>query len=243
MTVERDRVIRFDEEQIIRMEGASLERVLARPTGRAAWAGALAEARELAQGSAVWEFHPVREIRHGRVVLDAGPELGGITLGSGPLASVVAGASHLGVAVCTIGGALGRRVQEHQRGGDMLRGLLLDSLGTWAVDKLRQEICCRLEDEATAAGLRTSTALCPGESEWGIQDQAVLFRLVDASAIGVSLTESLIMNPLKSLSLVVGRGAGPLGREGESHCDYCTMKDRCPYRERRDADKGKEPGR
>jgi hypothetical protein len=41
------------------------------------------------------------------------------------------------------------------------------------------------------------------------------------------------MSPLKSLSLVVGRGVGPLGREGESHCEYCTVRDRCAYRERR----------
>jgi hypothetical protein len=234
MNIERQWQIDFDEEQILRMEGESLTRVLARPSGREAWKGALADARELVRGAAAWDFHPVAEIRHGTVVLESGARLGG-----GPLAAVVAGASHLAVAVCTIGPELGARAQEHQRSHDMLRGLFLDTLGTWAVDKIRQEVCCRLEDEAAAQGLRVSTSLSPGESEWSIEDQTVLFMLLDASQIGVTLSASLVMTPLKSLSLVMGRGTGPLGREGESHCDYCTVKDRCAYRGRRALQDGK----
>jgi hypothetical protein len=234
MKVEPGWHIDFDEEQILRMEGEPLSHVLSRPSGVEAWAGALADARELAHGAAAWDFFPIAGIRHGIVDLATGARLGG-----GPLAAVIAGSSELVVAVCTIGPELGARAQEHQRNHDMLRGLLLDSLGTWAVDKVRQEVCCRLEDEAAAAGLHASTSLSPGESEWGMQDQAVLFSLLDASAIGVTLSESLIMTPLKSLSLIMGRGAGQLGREGESHCDYCTAKDRCAYRGRRSAGGGK----
>jgi hypothetical protein len=234
MNIERGWQVEFDEEQILRMEGESLTRVLARPTGRDAWRGALADARELTHAAAAWDYFPIAEIRHGSVKLSTGDRLSG-----GPLAAVVAGASDLGIAVCTIGAELSSRAREHQRGNDMLRGLLLDALGTWAVDKVRQELCCRMEDDAAASGLRVSTSLSPGESEWAINDQAVLFSLLDAKAIGVTLSSSLIMTPLKSLSLVMGRGSGPLGAEGESHCDYCTVKDRCAYRERRTSHEGK----
>ncbi|HUI69214.1 MAG TPA: hypothetical protein VL354_01755, partial [Spirochaetia bacterium] len=57
--------------------------------------------------------------------------------------------------------------------------------------------------------------------------------LVDASQIGVSLSASLVMSPLKSLSLIMGWGSRPLGRESGTGCDYCTMRDRCAYRCRR----------
>jgi len=235
MTVERDWPIEIDEARIVRGEGENLTRILSQPRGRAAWTGALADAREVVHGAAVWDFLPIQGITHGTVTLAGGARMGG-----GPLAEVIAGASHLGVAICTIGAALGARAREHQRGKDMLRGLFLDTLGTWAVDRLRQEICCRLEDEAAAAGLRVSTSLSPGESEWSIKDQTVIFSLLDAARIGVTLSASLVMAPLKSLTLVMGRGAGPLGREGESHCDYCTVKDRCAYRGRRAAHTGKD---
>jgi hypothetical protein len=37
----------------------------------------------------------------------------------------------------------------------------------------------------------------------------------------------------KSLSLIMGWGSRPLGRETGTGCDYCTMRNRCTYRCRR----------
>jgi hypothetical protein len=228
MIVERDWRIEFDEGQIERLEGESFTRILARPSGREDWAAALADARALVQPAATWDFRPVREVRHEKVVLDDGARMGG-----GPFAAVVAGASHLVLAVCTIGSALSNRVRELHGGRHMLRGLLLDDLGSWAVDMVRQQFCKRMEEEASAAGLHVSTCLSPGESEWPLRDQGVIFSLLDATRIGVSLSESLVMTPLKSLSLVMGRGPVQMGHEGGSNCDFCAVKDRCAYRNRR----------
>ena len=228
MTAEKGWRIEFDEGQIERLEGESFRRILARSSGRDDWAAALADARALVQPAAVWDFRPVREVRHQQVVLDDGTRLGG-----GPFASVVAGATHLVIALCTIGSALSDRVRELQGGRHMLRGLLLDDLGSWAVDMVRQGFCRRMEEEAAAAGLHVSTCLSPGESVWPLQDQGVIFSLVEAARIGVTLSASLVMTPLKSLSLVMGRGPVQKGHEGGSNCDFCAVNDRCVYRNRR----------
>jgi hypothetical protein len=235
MIVDRNWPIEFEEEQIERIEGGSVARIMSRPGGRADWAAALADARALVQPAAAWEYHPVREIRHDRVALQGGARIGG-----GPFAGVVAGASELVIAVCTVGPGISRRVQELQRGRQTLRGLLLDDLGSWAVDMVRQQFCRRMEEEAVAAGLHVSTCLSPGESEWSLQDQAVIFSLLDAARIGVSLSASLVMSPLKSLSLAMGRGRGPMGHEGGSNCDFCAVRDRCVYRNRRATAPGKD---
>jgi hypothetical protein len=60
----------------------------------------------------------------------------------------------------------------------------------------------------------------------------VIFSLLRSGtdAIGVKLTESLVMTPIKSLSLIVGTGPGPLGVEGASNCDFCTIRERCNHR-------------
>jgi hypothetical protein len=225
MTIERRLEVELDEARIVSMHGGSMTRVLARPGGRESWKGALADARELVQPAAAWEFFPVAEIRHASIVLSGGERLGG-----GPLADVVAGASELAVAVCTVGQALSERIREHQRARKLLRGLLLDELGSWAVDVVRQQVCRRLQEEAESAGLRVSTSLSPGESEWPLEDQAVLFSLLDARAIGVTLGPTMLMTPMKSLSFVLGRGSHLTGKEGGSHCDFCVMKERCTYR-------------
>ncbi len=228
MKVDRDWRIEFETEQIEKIEGASLKRILSSASGREDWAAAIEAARELADPRVVWDAHPVKEIGHGSVLLE-----GGALFKSLPLAEVVAGATEFLLGVCTIGEALSERVKELQGERRMLRALLLDDLGSWAVDSVRQQYCVRMEAMASREGLYISTCLSPGESSWGLEDQRLIFSLVDASLIGVSLGPTLIMSPAKSLSFVMGRASGPLGWVGGSNCDYCTMKDRCVHRSRR----------
>jgi hypothetical protein len=230
VTTSRDWPLDFDEAARARAADGSLDRVLARPGGSEQWAEALAEARALTAPAAAWNLVRVKEIRHDTVILEGGARMTG-----GPLAEVVAGAEELAVAVCTAGPAISERTREHQKGGRLLRGLLLDELGSWAVDSVRQQVCRRLAAEAGAAGLRVSVSLSPGESQWPLADQAVIFSLVDAGAIGVSLGPTLLMSPLKSLTLVLGRGSRPLGRESGDGCDFCVIRDRCAWRGRRGA--------
>jgi hypothetical protein len=228
MHIKHDWDIRFDAEQYIAQTGPRLSKLLARPDVRADWDAALADAHEFTRPAAIWDAFPIREFRHERLVLADGTKIGG-----GPVASVVAGASELAVGVCTAGSEISQRITEHQRAGRRLRAMFLDDLGSWAVDQVRQQVCRTIETDATARGWRASASLSPGESEWSVAEQSVIFKLVDARSIGVTLTESLVMTPIKSLSLIVGIGPGPLGVEGASNCDFCTIRERCAHRKPR----------
>ena len=181
----------------------------------------LQEVERLIEPAAVWDVFPIREFRHGRLVL-----ANGARFGDGPLASVTAGATQL---------AVERRIEAYQKDRQLLRAMLLSDMASWAVDILRQELCRHLEHDAARQGLYISAPLSPGESEWSVKDQAVIFSLLDAAVIGVSLNASMVMSPLKSLSIVAGLGDQPLGREGASNCDFCTMRERCSYRPARHA--------
>ncbi len=228
MQIKNDWDIRFDADQYLAQVGGTLPKLLARPGVRAEWEAALADARALVQPAAAWDAFPIREFRHERLVLADGTQIGG-----GPVASVVAGAAHLVIGVCTVGPEISRRASELQRQGHRLRAMFLDDLGSWAVDQVRQQLCRTIEAEAAAQGWRASASLSPGESEWSVADQAAIFSLLDTQPIGVSLTESLVMRPIKSLSLIIGIGPGPLGVEGGANCDFCTIRERCAYRQRR----------
>jgi hypothetical protein len=182
----------------------------------------------LIEPAAVWEAFPIREFRHERLVLADGTKIGG-----GPVATVVAGAADLVVGVCTIGSAISQRISEQMRGDQRLRAMFLDDLGSWAVDQVRQQLCRRIESDAASRDWHASASLSPGESEWSVAEQGVIFSLVDARKIGVTLNESMVMSPVKSLSLIVGTGPNALGVEGASNCDFCTIRERCSYRQRR----------
>ena len=228
MRIQRDWHIALDEEQYLAQAGGNLARLMARPSVCADWEAALADARELIEPAAVWDAFPIQEFRHERLVL-----ADGIKIGGGPVATVVAGATELVVGVCTIGGAISQRISEQMRGDERLRAMFLDDLGSWAVDQVRQQVCRRIEDDAAGRAWHASASLSPGESEWSVAEQAVIFSLVDAREIGVTLNESMVMSPVKSLSLIVGTGPNALGVEGASNCDFCTIRERCSYRDRR----------
>ncbi len=230
MQTSHDWDLRFDAEQYIAQVGGTLPKLLTRPGVYADWEGALADAAETLRPAAAWDSFGIREFRHERLVLADGTRLGG-----GPVAEVVAGAAELVVGVCTAGAEISRRITEHQHGGKRLRAMFLDDLGSWAVDQVRQQLCQTIETQATARGWRASTALSPGESAWPVSEQSVIFALLAEGTreIGVTLTESLVMTPMKSLSLIMGMGPGPLGVEGASNCDFCTIRDRCNHRNHR----------
>jgi hypothetical protein len=233
MQVSNNWDIQFDEEQYLVQVGGNLPKLLARPGVRADWEGALADARSLVRPAAAWDAYAIREFRHERLVLADGTRIGG-----GPVASVVRGASDLVIGVCTVGSAISACITEHQRAGRRLRAMFLDDLASWAVDQVRQQLCRTIEAEAIARGWRASASLSPGESEWSVSEQAVIFSLLDTRGIGVTLSKSLVMVPIKSLSLIMGIGPGPLGVEGASNCDFCSIRERCTYRRLRAAPPG-----
>ncbi|RME85189.1 MAG: hypothetical protein D6775_03460 [Caldilineae bacterium] len=224
MQIYRDFTLSFEPEEYLAFHGERMSRVLALPDIRAQFEQAFEYAHALLTPMACLAVFPIRRFLHSQIELADGTRLGG-----GPVVEVMGGAEELVVAVCTVGPEVDRQLRllrENHQGFTML---VLDELAGWGVDQIRQQLCQRLEAEQQARGRYTSTVLSPGESTWSLQDQRVIFRLLDTSQIGVHLSPGLVMVPLKSLSMIVGLGSRPMGVPGMTNCDYCSMKDRCKY--------------
>ena len=226
--VKRDWTIRLDPQVYVDLQGPSFAALLQNPKRKAAWEAALEEAPELIEPAAAWQAFPIKRVLHERLELADGTRVG-----SGPVTSVIGGAEDLVIAVATIGPKITDRVAELRDGKQMFAAMLYDDIGSWSVDQVRQQMCRKIEADAKAAGLRSSASLSPGESEWSVKEQEILFRLLDTAEIGVTLSPSMIMQPLKSLSLIVGTGRYPMGVEDASNCDFCSIKDRCAHRKKR----------
>ena len=145
-----------------------------------------------------------------------------------PIAQVMAGAEQLIVGVCTVGAAISTASVAAKQNGSLMRAMFYEMFGAYVVGTMRQQLVEMFENEIKSQGLHISTMLSPGESTWPVTQQAELFTLVNASQIGVSLTGTMMMNPMKSLSMVMGFGTNPLGSEGATNCDFCTMRETCP---------------
>lgn len=179
-----------------------------------------------------WNVFQIDCFKNEKVKLIDGTEIGG-----GPVVQVIKGAVEIILAICSIGPAVEERTREYMKSKKMFKGVILDSLASWAVDKTRKKFCNWITKEIHMnEGYRTSIMLSPGDSEWLITEQSTIFKLLkqEAEEIDVRLTESMLMIPLKSLSLLIGAGPNHLGKEDGTSCEFCSQRDRCRYSKMRD---------
>jgi hypothetical protein len=144
--------------------------------------------------------------------------LGTVTI-QGQVARFLEGASRVAAFVVTAGRELSELVAQAGR-TDPLRGWVLDTLGSWtaeaAAEALMRPLALRLApDEALT--LRYS----PGYCGLDLEQQRAVFQLVEADSIGVSLLASCLMQPLKSISGLVGLGPRSAVGSERSPCERC----------------------
>ncbi len=132
-------------------------------------------------------------------------------------------------AVCTLGPALEAEVGRLNAGGDPVSGLLLDAAGVALLEALAGRAMTHLADAAQADDLYAGNRYGPGYCGMPMTDQPLLFGQVDAARIGVRLTESGMMRPVKSLSFWVDWLNAPPEASGTYKCRRCALKD-CAYR-------------
>lgn len=186
--------------------------------------GMVPRARELLEPVILYDLFPVEEVRPGEVVLK------GARLRSKGLAKLWSQAQEVAFVLCAIGPALDEQVSAYFIASDPLRGLVLDGVGTAALEELAEEACRLIAEVAKGKGWEASAPLSPGNLDWGLEEQRVFFDLLPAKEIGLQLKESYQMTPLKSLSLAMGLGEEVLPSIEESPCTYCSLGRRCRYR-------------
>jgi len=123
---------------------------------------------------------------------------------------------------------IGNGVEELEKAsGDILEKYYLDLIGNAAVVKAREHLKSRLADRY---GLGRLSYLGPGQlKDWPLQEQKPLFSLLGdvERAVGVILSDSLLMIPRKSLSGIYFPTEIPF-----MACQLCP-RENCPSRKAR----------
>jgi hypothetical protein len=104
------------------------------------------------------------------------------------------------ICICTIGPELEQEVKKLMEKNEMTRALILDALGSEAVEEVAIQSDGILAGKAREMNLWPSKRFSPGYGKWDIKEQRFIFRLLPAADIGVRLTESYMMVPRKSIS-------------------------------------------
>jgi hypothetical protein len=135
----------------------------------------------------------------------------------------------VGAGICTAGDAVETRVRELFDARELPLAVMLDSVGSAAVESLAEYANDLLCQAALAEGIKVTNRVSPGYAGWDTAEQAALFRLCPGAPIGVTLNSACFMTPTKSISFLVG--VGPEARVDHyfTQCRRCWMKD-CGYR-------------
>jgi cobalamin-dependent methionine synthase I len=173
----------------------------------------------------VYKIHSITDMVQNRIYLS-----GNESLHSPFLTSTITSAKEIAVIVCTIGPKLEEKAAQFFHQDEPLRGLLLDGIGSAAVDSLSREACQILAKDASTRGYQTSSPISPGMFGLPISEQQHLFELVPAEEIGVHLTPAQIMVPCKSVSMVIGIGPEMATWTKAEVCRRCKLKKNCRYK-------------
>jgi hypothetical protein len=197
---------------------------LRRPEMQRAARQAVAVAVELVSPAIVHGWFPMGDRGQKKV------EVGGVVFELGRHAGLLEPARLAFLAVVTIGARLETRSRELQASGKALDSFVLDAVGVYSVGKLIGTARSIVEKDAAERGWGVGAELAPGQlSGWAIAEQKLVGRLLDLQSIGVRVTDSGMLVPQKSASLMVGIGPDYTSSEVRSPCEYCDLRETCHY--------------
>lgn len=128
---------------------------------------------------------------------------------------------------CTLGTRFDQLLSAAQA-RDMARAVILDACGSALVE----QGCDEAEEELSARlpGRYLTDRFSPGYGDLPLDLQRQLCAALDTPRrLGLYVTESLLLNPVKSVTAVIGISDRPQMARIRG-CAYCQMRDRCALR-------------
>lgn len=131
-------------------------------------------------------------------------DLGFARTSSAALRKCLEGCGEVAVFAATVGLELDRLLARYGRLSPA-KALLLDAVGTERAESLCDVFCADLAAEAATEGKETTRRFSPGYGDLPLTLQRDIFRVLDpARRIGLTLNDSLLMAPSKSVTALVG---------------------------------------
>jgi hypothetical protein len=184
---------------------------------------ALDEANELAEPRAVYRT----------VSLD---QFGTIYAGEGanehpnPVDEIFPRAERLALFALTLGLAISDRITSLFREGDFALGYMLDSVASVMAEQVADQVEQHFEDGLEEAGLpersRAVMRYSPGYCGWDLTGQRRVFQHLEPGRIGVTINDSCLMTPMKSVSGILIAGEPEIHYFDNDYrfCETCRTK-------------------
>ena len=104
----------------------------------------------------------------------------------------------------------------------MVRVFIADSLGSVIAENTADRMEHHLQTSIDKLGWHHTNRFSPGYCGWHVSEQQLLFPLFDGHTCGVTLTDSSLMVPIKSVSGIIGLGKEV--RRLDYTCGLCNFE-------------------
>jgi hypothetical protein len=143
------------------------------------------------------------------------------------------GTEELAIFACTAGKTFSEKSSQELAGEDPILGYVYDVLGSVMVEAVGHKIQSLLRDRIENKDNGITTIYSPGYCQWDVSEQHKLFSFFDENICGITLNDSALMSPIKSMSGIIGIGKEVQFRK--ESCSICSSK-RCMYRKAKKMD-------
>jgi hypothetical protein len=106
---------------------------------------------------------------------------------------------------------------------------VLDTIGSIAINQILNQLRTDVTLAAEKMGLQSTRHYAPGYCDWELEQQRILFPVLEYIELGVKLNEACMMIPRKSVSGVIG--IGRIDKNKKAPCGiFCKKSTTCEYR-------------
>jgi hypothetical protein len=177
-------------------------------------------ARKTIKPKGMYRCAPIRELKEDRIKTAVGSVM------SARFANLVKrseGKRYVCFSVLTIGEDLENKYESEK---SIMKQAVVDTIESLLIETAAHQFDLSLQMAVNTLGMQSSSRFSPGYCDWPLNGQKIIFRCLDSSQIGLTLTEHYLMRPSKSISgISVIAERVPYSVQ----CAFCEKAD-CPSR-------------
>lgn len=136
----------------------------------------------------------------------------------------------LAIFVFTAGAGIGEWSKQLMAEGDLMKGYVVDVVGSEVVELAMDKMQAALAQQMAETGLLITNRYSPGYCGWIVAEQHKLFSLLPENFCGVTLSDTALMYPIKSVSGIIGIGESV--KFNSYTCRICDAQN-CLYRNKK----------
>ncbi len=161
------------------------------------------------------------------VCTDGSILIGNACVQSQTIGKAIRGCEHVILFAATVGAPFDRLIARYSR-VEPSKALIFQAIGAERVESLCDAFCAQISTELSKTGKRLTRRVSPGYGDIALSLQKEIFAVLDCPRkIGLTLDQSLLMSPSKSVTAIVG--ITDSCEEQKASCADCDKTD-CAYR-------------